>query len=108
MSSIIINGKAYDVIIPDGTVKVIDGTSFPILGITELSAEAIPIAYCKFYDGTSILTLPIYDPIDITNNQLRIYTGSATGCFDLVALSDSASSGIRVYTGSDTLCIKQV
>jgi hypothetical protein len=102
-------GLLSDVLINTRTVTPVDGALFDVLvKIPFDTTTIVPIAYMHFFDGSVTATLPIYDPADITNNQLRIFTGSATGCFDLVALNDSASSGIRIYNGIDILCIRKV
>lgn len=89
------------------TPLTIDGTAIPIL---EKSEEGIsPIAYCKFYTGSETITLPIYKPEDVKASNLRIWTGSLVGAFDLLSLTDSASSAIRVQMRSGRpLCVKKI
>jgi len=106
-----VNGTYYDeFVFPGGTQKFIDGKVLDQFAWSEYdydekaSRAATPIDYIWVADGIYKWELPIYDLDDVSPNNMRIYTGSAIGCFNLVVTSHPASSNLRFYDGVDTKC----
>jgi hypothetical protein len=104
----IIDGVILDSFIKGGTLKTIDGVIFDGLGRDEAPSSLSAIGYMKYYNWSITATLPVYNPADVTYKMLRIYTGSATGCLNLVQLSDPLSSQIRVSTSAGVLSIAKL
>jgi len=84
------------------TPLVVDGLTVPIL------EKAKPIAYCKYFNGTSVLTLPIYKINDVKYPLIRIETSKGLGCFDLVSLTNSEASSVRISTQYGIFSIKKI
>ena len=106
-----INGTHYDeFVFPGGTQKFIDGKVLDQFAWSQYdydekaSRAATPIGYTWVADGIYKWELPIYNLSDVSPNNMRIYTGSVTGCFSLVDTSHPASSNLRFYDGTNTKC----
>lgn len=109
----VIDGKHLDQWVHHGnTIKIVDGQTVDTLfyGISEdlyeTSRAATPIDYIWVADGIYKWELPIFNLNDVGTNTLRIYTGSTTGCFNLVSTSDSSSSNLRFYDGTSIKCFQ--
>jgi len=109
-----VNGTYYDqFVFPGGTQKFIDGKVLDQFAWSQYDYDekasresSIPIGYIWADDGIYRWKLPIFNLNDITNNELRFFSGSRVCCFDLVPTNDLNGSNLRFYNGTNIKCVR--
>jgi hypothetical protein len=103
-----VNGNLQEVTIVESGLTPVNGTLASQLGVSEDEySKASPIGYMRFYTGSDLLDLPIYNLNDVKENKLRIYTGAVIGCLGLVDTADRYASHIHIQTNVGVMSIRK-
>lgn len=104
----------YKEMLSDGNFQIVMQTEGPkkfklLYILFQISyTEVMHSSVCKLMTKKGLITLPLYNPVNLSRYALRIMTQAGIKAFDLTNIDNKLASPIRVMTSSGLMAVRRM